>query len=68
MYIHEEILLAVLPLMEKHDIGLLDLIGEMNHAAWELTPLSPAGIRALRGELENAKNFCPGTGKARDAS
>lgn len=52
MYIHEEIQLAVLPLLEKYDLGLLDLIGEMNHAAWELVPLSDAGIRKLRAELE----------------
>lgn len=51
MYIHEEIQLAVLPLLEKYDLEKLDLIGEMCHAAWELMPLNHDGLLRLREEL-----------------
>jgi hypothetical protein len=52
MYIHEEIQLAVLPLMKKYDLDLIDLIGEMNHAAWEFYPLNARGIEKLHTELK----------------
>ncbi len=50
-YIHEEIQAAVLPLMEKYDLELIDLIGELNHAAWELSVLNQRGIARLVEEL-----------------
>ena len=52
MYIHEEIQKAILPLLEKYDLELIDLIGELNHAAWELSILNNAGIEKLIKELE----------------
>lgn len=52
MYIHEEIQKAVLPLLEKYDLELIDLIGELNHAAWELSVLNKAGIEKLIAELQ----------------
>jgi hypothetical protein len=52
MYIHEEIQRAGLPLLKKYDLELIDLIGELNHAAWELSVLSKAGIDKLIVELE----------------
>ena len=52
MYIHEEIQKAVLPLLEKYDLELIDLIGELNHAAWELSVLNKAGIEKLIAELD----------------
>lgn len=51
MYIHEEIQRAVLPLLEKYDLELIDLIGELNHAAWELSVLNKNGIKKLTEEL-----------------
>ena len=51
MYIHEEITKAVLPLLEKYDLELIDLIGELNHAAWELSVLNKSGIEKLKVEL-----------------
>ena len=51
MYIHEEITKAVLPLLEKYDLELIDLIGEMNHAAWELSVLNESGLAPLRDKL-----------------
>lgn len=53
MYIHEEITKAVLPLLEKYDLHLIDLIGEMNHAAWELSVLNEPGIKELIIKLES---------------
>lgn len=50
-YIHEEIQKAVLPLLEKYDLELIDLIGEMAHAMWELSVLNRAGIKHLIAEL-----------------
>ncbi len=52
MYIHEEIQLAVLPLIKKYNLDLIDLIGEINHAAWEFMPLNKAGIERLHAELQ----------------
>lgn len=52
MYIHNEIQKAVLPLLEKYDLEMIDLIGELNHAAWELSVLNKAGIEKLIVELE----------------
>ena len=52
MYIHEEIQKSVLPLLEKYDLELIDLIGELNHAAWELSVLNKSGIEKLKAELE----------------
>ncbi len=52
MYIHNEIQKAVLPLLEKYDLELVELLGEMNHAAWELSVLNKAGIEKLIAELE----------------
>lgn len=66
MYIHEEIQLAVLPLLEKHDLELLDLIGEMCHAAHDLVPLSEAGIRRRHTSLK--ERALVGCGEARTAS
>lgn len=51
MYIHEEIIKAVLPLIQKHDLELIELVGEINHAAWELSVLNEAGIERLEQEL-----------------
>lgn len=51
-YIHEEIQAAVLPLLKKYDLELIDLIGEMNHAAWELSVINQSGIAKLVNELE----------------
>ena len=56
MYIHEEIQKAVLPLLEKYDLGLIDLIGELNHAAWELSVLNKHGIDKLIAELDEMPN------------
>lgn len=52
MYIHEEIQLAVLPLLKKYDLELIELIGEMNHAACELMPLNQNGLKRLHAELK----------------
>lgn len=52
MYIHEKIQRAVLPLLKEYDLELIDLLGEMNHAAWELSVLNKAGIEKLMAELE----------------
>ncbi|MDP2827866.1 MAG: hypothetical protein Q8O37_04590 [Sulfuricellaceae bacterium] len=41
MYIHQEIQKAVLPLMEKYDLELIELVGEMSHAIHEMAVLSP---------------------------
>ena len=54
MYIHEEITKAVLPLLEKYDLELIDLIGEMNHAAWELSVLNKSGLDKLKIQLNDA--------------
>lgn len=51
-YIHEEIQAAVLPLLKKYDLDLIELIGEMNHAAWELSVLNKTGIARLAKDLE----------------
>lgn len=51
MYIHEEIQAVVLPLLKKYDLELIDLIGELNHAAWELSVLNKTGIEKLTIEL-----------------
>ena len=56
MYIHEEIQKAVLPLLEKYDLELVDLIGEMNHAAWELSVLNKVGIENLIAEFKEVSN------------
>lgn len=52
MYIHEEIQAAVLPLLKKYDLELIDLIGELAHASWELSVLNEAGLEKLIKELE----------------
>jgi hypothetical protein len=52
VYIHEEIQKAVLPLLEKYDLELIDLIGELNMAAWKLSVLSKTGLEKLLTELE----------------
>lgn len=52
MYIHEEIQLAVLPLIEKYNLSALELIGEMNHAAWELSVLNKQGLQKLLVRVE----------------
>lgn len=52
MYIHEEIQLAVLPLLKKYDLELIDLIAEMNHAAWDFSALNERGIKTLHAELK----------------
>ncbi|UOF78820.1 hypothetical protein [Caudoviricetes sp.] len=52
MYIHEEIQQAVLPLLEKYDLEVIDLIGELNHAAWELSVLNKNGIAKLIAKLK----------------
>lgn len=51
MYIHQEIQKAVLPLLKKYDMELIDLIGEMNQAVWELSVLNQRGIEELIVEL-----------------
>ncbi len=55
VYIHEEIQRAVLPLLKKYDLELIDLIGEMNHAAWEMSVLNRAGIEKLVVELKKGE-------------
>lgn len=55
MYLHDQIIKAVLPLIKQHDLELIDLIGEMNHAAWELSVLNKNGIEKLAAELEAAQ-------------
>lgn len=52
MYVHNEIQKAVLPLLKKYDLELIELIGELNHAAWELSFLNDRGIEMLIDELE----------------
>lgn len=52
MYLHQEIQLAVLPLLQKYDLERIDLLGEMNHAAWELSVLNEAGLQNLLKELQ----------------
>ena len=52
MYIHEKIIQAVLPLMDEYDLELIDLIGEMNHAAWELSVLNANGIAKLAAQSD----------------
>ena len=56
MSIHNEIQKAVFPLLEKYDLELIDLIGELNHAAWELSVLNKAGIEKLIAKLNDAPN------------
>lgn len=56
MYIHNEIKKAVLPLLKKYDLELIELIGELNHAAWELSILNKAGIEKLMVELSEVAN------------
>lgn len=51
MFIHEEIMKSVLPLLKKHDLELIDLVGEMAHASWELSVLSDVGLKRLTAEL-----------------
>ena len=53
MYMHEEITKMVYPLVKKYDLELIDLIGELNHAAWELSTMSKAGIERRLAELES---------------
>lgn len=53
MFIHDQIIMACLPILKKYDLELIDLIGEMNHAAWELSVLNKQGIDKLIVELEN---------------
>lgn len=58
MFIHNAILKAVLPLLEKYDppLTVAEIIGEMNHAAWELSVLSDAGVQKLMVELNEGPN------------
>ena len=56
MFIHEEIQKAVLPLLKKYDLQLIDLVGEMNHAVWELSVLNYAGLQKLIAELNEMPN------------
>ena len=69
MFIHEEIQKAVLPLLKKYDLQLIDLLGEMNHAAWELSVLNDAGLQKLVAELNEMPNVkvtgCLEAGEAR---
>lgn len=51
MYIHNEIQMAVLPLLKKYNLEIIDLIGELNHAAWELSVLTKDGIDKLEAKL-----------------
>lgn len=51
MFIHEKIMKSVLPLIAEYDLELIDLIGEMNHAAFELSVFNKAGIEKLITEL-----------------
>ena len=51
MYMHNEILKSVLPLLKKYELTPLELIGEMNHAAWELSVLNARGVEILIDEL-----------------
>jgi len=51
MYLHNEIQLAVLPIMAKHNLTVLELVGLMCEAAAELCTLSEAGIAKRHAEL-----------------
>lgn len=53
MFIHSQIQLAALELADKYDLSPLEIIGEMNHAAWELSVLNEQGIENLRADLES---------------
>lgn len=53
MYIHNQIQLAVLPIMKKHNMSLIDFIGLMCEAAAELCTLNEAGIAKLQAEAES---------------
>lgn len=55
MYIHEQIIKAVLPLMEKYDLELIDLLGELAHAAFELSVLNEDGIKKLQEKLRGKR-------------
>lgn len=54
MYIHQEIMLAVLPIWKKYQsdgFEPADLIAEMNHAAWELSGFNAIGFNNMLNEL-----------------
>jgi hypothetical protein len=55
MFIHEELLLAVLPVYKKHrkdDFQVSDLIAELNHTAWILSSFNAKGVAMLHAELK----------------
>ena len=61
MYIHNEIIMAILPILEKsradsevrgeQPMPLQDFIGELNHAAWVLSTHSDEGLQMLKFDI-----------------
>lgn len=52
MYIHNEIQKAVLPLLKKYDLELIDLIGEMAHAMHIMATLKKEALIEMMNKLE----------------
>ena len=48
MYIHEELQKEILRIALKHDISMIEIFGETNHALWELSVLNDRAIYNLR--------------------
>ena len=61
MYIHNEIILAVLPILEKsradsekrdeQPMSLQDFIGEINHAAWIISTYNNEGLKMPKSPI-----------------
>lgn len=52
VYIHKEIQKAVLPLLEKYDLELIDLIGEMAHAMHIMASFKKEALIEMVKDLE----------------
>lgn len=52
MYIHQEVQAVLLPLLEKYDLSVNELIGLMNQAAAELATLNDVGLQKLIDKYE----------------
>lgn len=55
LFIDEELLLAVLPIYEKHlkdDFQVQDLIAELNHIAWTLSSFNAKGVAMMHAALK----------------
>ena len=67
MYIHNEIIMAILPILEKSRVeseihseqpmSLQDFIGELNHAAWVLSTHNDEGLKMLKFDILNKSVF-----------